>query len=101
MTFIQIVSFRCSDPSALREIEEEWLAATEGRRTLLRETVLVDRTDPAHFVTINEFESYESAMVNSTLRETDEMARAVAGLLIGEPTYFDLDVLQATEFEQR
>ena len=40
-------------------------------------------------------------MVNSTLPETHEMARAVAGLLIGEPIYFDLDVLQATEFEQR
>ena len=39
MTFIQIVSFLRSDPAALREIEEEWLAATEGRRTLLRETV--------------------------------------------------------------
>jgi len=101
MTFIQIVSFRCSDPPALREIEEKWLSATEGRRTLLRETVLVDRTDPAHFVTINEFESYESAMENSTLPETDEMASSVAGLIIGEPTYFDLDVLQATEFEKR
>ena len=40
-------------------------------------------------------------MVNSTPPETDEMARAVAGLLIGEPTYYDLDVSQATGFEQR
>lgn len=62
MTFIQIVSFHCTDPSALRGIEDEWLAATEGRRTLQHETFLVDRNDPSHFMTINEFESYEAAM---------------------------------------
>ncbi len=78
MTFIQIVSFRCTDPSALRGIEDEWLAATEGRRTLQRETFLVDRNDPSHFMTINEFESYEAAMQNSELPETDAMARKVA-----------------------
>lgn len=98
MTFIQIVSFRCTDLPALRDIEDEWLAATEGRRTLLRETVLVDRNDPSHLVTINEFESYETAMHNSALPETDAMARKVAGLLIGEPTYYDLDVVQVTDF---
>ena len=98
MTFIQIVSFNCSDPSALRDIEDEWLAATEGRRTLLRETFLVDRNDPSHFMTINEFESYEAAMQNSELPETDVMARKVAGLLIGEPTYHDLDVVKFTDF---
>lgn len=98
MTFIQIVSFRCTDLAALRDIEDEWLAATEGRRTLLRETVLVDRNDPSHFVTINEFESYETAMHNSALPETDAMARKVARLLIGEPTYHDLDIVQITDF---
>ncbi len=98
MTFIQIVSFRCSDLPALRDIEDEWLAATDGRRTLVRETVLVDRNDPIHFMTINEFESYEAAMRNSALPETDAMARKVAGLLIGEPTYYDLDVVQVTDF---
>lgn len=98
MTFIQIVSFRCTDLPALRDIEDEWLAATEGRRTLLRETVLVDRNDPSHLMTINEFESYETAMHNSALPETDAMARKVAGLLIGEPTYYDLDVAQVTDF---
>jgi quinol monooxygenase YgiN len=98
MTFTQIVSFRCRDLGTLRDIEAEWLAATEGRRTLLRETVLVDRNDPSHLVTINEFESYEQAMKNSALPETDAMAQQVAALLIGEPTYYDLDVVQVTDF---
>ncbi len=98
MTFIQIVSFHCTDPSALRGIEDEWLAATEGRRTLQHETFLVDRNDPSHFMTINEFESYEAAMQISELPKTDAMARKVAGLLIGEPTYHDLEVVQVTDF---
>ena len=101
MTFIQIVSFRCTDLAALRDIEDEWLAATEGRRTLLRETVLLDRNDPTHVMTINEFESYETAIHNSALPETDAMAQQVAGLLIGEPTYHDLDVVKVTDFGSR
>ena len=98
MSFIQITSFRCEQIEELRRIEDEWLAATEGRRTLLKETVLVDRNDPGRFVTMNEFESYESAMENSALPETDAMARAVTALLDGEPTYWDLDVIGVTEF---
>jgi len=98
MPFIQITSFRCDRLQELRRVEDEWLAATEGRRTLLKETVLVDRNDPGRFVTINEFESYESAMENSGLPETDAMARAVTALLDGEPTYWDLDVLEVTDF---
>ena len=98
MTFIQIVSFHCADLEALRDIENEWLAATEGRRTLVRETVLVDRNDPTHVMTINEFASYDAAMQNSALPETDAMARKVVPLLIGEPTYHDLDVVQVTDF---
>ena len=98
MAFVQIVSFHCDRVEALREIEEEWLAATEGRRTLVRETFLRDRNDPTHFVTINEFESYASAMENSTLPETDAMARRIAALLVGEPTYLDLEVVAVTDF---
>jgi quinol monooxygenase YgiN len=98
MTFIQIVSFRCHDLDALRDAEAEWLAATEGRRTLRTETVLVDRDDPTRFVTINAFDSYESAMENSALPETDAMAAKVGALLIGEPTYWNLDVVQTIDF---
>ena len=99
MTFVQITSFHCTDPSGLRDIEDEWLAATEGRRTLQRETFLVDRNDPTHFMTINEFESYEAAMQNSSLPETDAMARKAAVLLIGQPTYYNLDIVKVTDFE--
>jgi len=101
MTFIQVVSFRCSDLDGRREIESDWLARTEGRRTLRKETVLVDRDDPTRFVTINEFDSYDSAMENSALPETDAMAQKVAALLIGEPTYLNLDVLGETDFRSR
>jgi len=98
MTFIQIVSFHCTHLDDLREIEQEWLDTTEGRRTLLKETLLADRNDPTHFVTLNEFASYESATENSELQETQRMARAISTLLTGEPAYLDLDVLQVSEF---
>ena len=37
-------------------------------------------------------------MKNSALPETDAMAQQVAALLIGEPKYYDLDVVQVTDF---
>jgi hypothetical protein len=93
MTFVQIVSFRTDHLDQLQPLEATWKAATEGRRTLLDERVLVSRSDPRHVFTVNEFESYESAMVNSNLPETTALAQEFGRLVDGEVEYFDLDLV--------
>lgn len=93
MTFVQIVSFRTDHADQLRPLEARWKAATEGRRTLLDERVFVSHSDPRHVVTVNEFESYESAMANSNLPETSALAEEFGRLIDGEVEYLDLDLV--------
>jgi hypothetical protein len=91
MGFVQIISFRTDQHEAFRAIGQEWLDATEGKRTALRELSLVDRRDPRHRVQVVEFASYESAMENSDLPETGAAAEKYAA--IGEGVEFlDLDL---------
>lgn len=92
MGFIQIISFRTDRHEEFHAIEEEWLAATEGKRTTLRELTLVDRADPRHRVQVEEFASFESAMENSHLPETQAAAAKFAALTDGGVEFTDLDV---------
>ncbi|GIG56852.1 hypothetical protein Lfu02_12240 [Longispora fulva] len=91
MSFVQIVTFSTDRVDEFRRIEAEWWAATEGRRTLLRDELYADRDAPGRYVAITEFASYESAMVNSALPETDEAARRWAELATGPVTFTNLD----------
>jgi hypothetical protein len=93
MTFVQIVSFSTDHFDQFQPLEDRWKAATEGRRTLLRDQVYVDRGNPRHYLVVNEFESYESAMVNSGLPETSELAKAFGMLVDGAVEYTDLDLM--------
>lgn len=95
MSFIQIEDLHTDHIAEVSELGEEWRRATAGRRTLLSDRVYVDRNDPTHFVAINEFASYESAMVNSALPETDALAARFAALVTGEVGYVDLDLVAA------
>ena len=92
MGFIQIISFRTDRHEEFHAIEQEWLTATEGKRTTLRELTLVDRADPRHRVQVEEFASYESAMENSNLPETQAAAERFAALTDGGVEFTDLDV---------
>ena len=100
MTFVQIASFTTDHIDQFQPLEERWKAATEGRRTLLREQVYVDRSDPGHYVVVNEFESYEPAMVNSDLPETSELAEAIGALVDGQVEYTDLDLVSQTDVRE-
>ena len=92
MGFVQIISFHTERYDEFEPLEQEWLDATEGRRTLLREVSLVDRNDARHHVHLNEFASYESAMENSHLPETDALARQLTALTDGVE-FTDYDVV--------
>lgn len=93
MTFIQIAAFRSDHLNDFPALEAQWKDATEGRRTLLREQVYADHSDPRRYVVVNEFESYESAMVNSDLPETSAMAQEFGKLVDGDVEYTNLDLL--------
>jgi hypothetical protein len=92
MGFIQVIDFRTSDLEGIKKADEEWRAATEGKRTLRREIMTRDRNDPSHYVLITFFDSYESAMENSALPETQASAEQFAALSEGM-TFVDLDVI--------
>jgi len=94
MAFIQIIEARTSNVDALRALDDEWEQATEGKRTARRSILTQDRNDPNRHLIIVFFDSYESAMENSNLPETQEFAGKWAALVEGLPTFIDLDVIE-------
>jgi hypothetical protein len=92
MGFVQIIDFRADDVDALKKANGEWRAATEGKRTLRRELVIQDRNDPTHYQVLAFFDSYESAMENSALPETQAGAEQFAALT-RDLSFGDFDVI--------
>ena len=97
MAFIQVIEMRTSRFDEIQKLEEEWRAATEGKRTLRRSVVARDRNDATRHFIIAFFDSYESAMENSDLPETSEFGIGQAEFLDGPATFTDLEVLTDQE----
>ena len=93
MKFVQIMEYTTSRYDEMRQAEEEWLAATEGKRTVTRQLTCQDRDRPGTYVTVVEFPSYEEAMKNSELPETQQLAEKMTKLCDGPPTFRNLDVV--------
>jgi quinol monooxygenase YgiN len=93
MTFMQIIEFRTSDIATMRDLDREWVQATEGKRTARRQIVTRDRNDPGRYLVMVFFDSYESAMENSALPETQASAAKYAAAVDGPPTFYDLDII--------
>jgi hypothetical protein len=90
MGFLQIVSFTTDRIDAFHAEEGNWYEDTAGRRTLVASQLYADRNDPRAYVTLNWFDSHESAMVNSALPETDALA-ARARDLATDVRFYDLE----------
>jgi len=97
VAFIQLIEFSTSQPGEVQRLGEQWRADTEGKRTVRRTFTCLDRDQPNRFMVVAVFDSYESAMENSNLEETEELAEALAKLADGPPTFRNLDVM--TEYE--
>ena len=95
MGFVQMIDLRTDNVDDLKKIDDEWLAATEGKRTIRRQIVTRDRNDPSRLVILVFFDSYESAMENSNLPETQACAEQYAALA-QDIKCVDLDVLEET-----
>jgi hypothetical protein len=97
MAFIQIMEFRTSRSAEIQAAAEEWEKATAGRRTVQRRVLCQDREDPTHYFNLVFFDSYEAAMKNSALPETDALSKKFMGLADGAPAFHNLDVVDDRE----
>lgn len=93
MTFVQIIEFTTADIDSMRAASERWERATEGKRTARRRVIARDHNDPDRYFVLAFFDSYESAMVNSNLPETQAVAEESAKLAKSPPTFYDLDII--------
>jgi hypothetical protein len=93
MGFVQIVEFRTDKVDAVQEVGNRWEAATAGKRTARRRLLCRDHNDPTRYFNIVFFDSYESAMQNSNLPETQELSKEMMSFAEGPPTFYDLDVV--------
>jgi hypothetical protein len=89
--FVQIMEYKTSRFDEMKALGEEYGKNDPGslaRRVLVTE----NRDKPGTFMTIVEFDSYESAMENSQRAETHEFAEKMMKLTDGAPTFYNLDV---------
>jgi quinol monooxygenase YgiN len=91
--FVQIIEYTTSRFDEIMELADKLRAGGQGGPAgAVSVTVTEDRDKPGHFFTVAEFESYEKAMENSNNPATQEFAAAMAKLVDGEPTFYNLDV---------
>lgn len=93
MSFIQVIEIRTNRLEELQALRKEWEQATEGKRTVRRSILARDRNHPGRYLVIVFFDSYESAMENSSLPETSSFAEEQATLFDAPPTFSDLDII--------
>lgn len=94
MAFVQIIDFRTDRLDELDRLMDSWVEQTRGKRTASHALVGTDRSDGEHVVEIVEFPSYEEAMRNSRLPETERIFREMVALCDAPPTFTDLDVVR-------
>ena len=94
MAFMQIIEIRTSDTERMRQVDNDWWRATEGKRTVRREILARDRSDPDRCFAVVFFDSYESAMENSDLPETQASAQEYRKMSDGPPVFYDLEIVE-------
>ncbi|MEV0638838.1 ester cyclase [Streptomyces sp. NPDC050619] len=94
MTFVQLIDCRTDRFDEMNRLMDSWVEQTKGKRTATHAVVGKDRSDASHFIEIVEFPSYEEAMRNSGLPETDRIFREMVALCDATPTFTDLDVVR-------
>jgi hypothetical protein len=94
--FVQIIEFKTDDIDAVQAIDQQWLEATEGKRTARRQILTRDRNNPDRYLALVFFDSYESAMENSNLPETQALAAKYAAAT-KDAVFHDLDVISTLE----
>ncbi|MFC7260975.1 ester cyclase [Streptomyces lutosisoli] len=94
MTFVQLIDCKTSRFDEMNQLMDTWVEQTKGKRTATHDVIGKDRSDATHYIEIVEFPSYEEAMRNSNLPETDRIFREMVALCDELPTFTDLDVVR-------
>jgi steroid delta-isomerase-like uncharacterized protein len=94
MTFVQLIECKTSHVDDMNRLMDTWVEQTQGKRTATHAMVGQDRADQNHLVEIVEFGSYEEAMRNSSLPETDRIFQEMVALCDEPPTFTDLDLVR-------
>src|SRR4051794_26035916 len=94
MTFVQIIDCKTDKVDQINRLMDAWAEQTKGKRTATHDIIGKDRSEPRHYIEIVEFPSYEDAMRNSQLPETDRIFREIVALCDEMPTFTDLEVVR-------
>jgi hypothetical protein len=103
MAFIQILEYQTSRVEELAAEATEFrkqMANSESTAKALRGTITADRDRPGYYLSIIEFDSYESAMEASSSPETQEFFGRLSALMEGPPKFYNLDVVDTWEIER-
>ena len=92
--YFQMIEMSTGEFDEFERLHEKWLAATEGRRTVMQEWILRDRERPDTYLVMVEFPSAEAAAVNNDLPATGEIAEGMAALAAEPPTFRNLDLVR-------
>jgi hypothetical protein len=89
--FVQIIEYRTSRFDEVKAMGEDYNRSGSG--SLARNVRMTeDRGRPGTYMTIVEFDSYESAMKNSERPETSAFAEKMQKLCDGPPKFYNLDI---------
>ena len=94
MKFMQVIEYRTSQFDEVSKLVDAWLAQTQGKRTVARGFTGRDREAPGKYVDVIVFPSYDEAMRNNDLPETQALADKMVSLCDGEVTFHNLDVVR-------
>jgi len=92
MSFIQIIEYETDRPEEMAALGEARTAEMGDPPPGFRLAITQDRDQPTRYLTIVEFPSYEAAMENSRLPETDAFAQRMAALCTSGPRFRNLEV---------
>ena len=94
MKFVQLMEFQASNIDEIRALDKQWREATAGKRTATAMTITKDRDRPNTYVWMIEFPSYEDAMRNNDLPETQQISEQMAKATDGPTTFRNLDLIE-------
>src|SRR3954447_26953832 len=89
--FVQIIEYKTARFDEVRALGES-VAEQDPGSLAQRITASENRDKPGTYMTIVEFDSYESAMKNSKRPETAQFAEQMMKLCDGPPTFYNPDV---------
>ena len=96
MGFLQIIDFHTDRFEEFAALEHQWIVDSAGQRTSTGGQLYVDLDHPGHYVALDWFTDYDSAMVNSALPVTSSFAEQARALSTGEVVFHNLEpVLEA------